>query len=114
VDLDKQGIQPLREALDYREVARRYRLIPEETVPVVVQYGAFEPALAAWQREPSARTWQGLQTYLVSLFTRDARRFREEGWLDELSEGLYIWLGDYDERLGIVPTIADASDLVVG
>ena len=114
VDLDKQGIQPLREALDYREVARRYRLIPEETVPVVVQYGAFEPALAAWQREPSARTWQGLQPYLVSLFTRDARRFREEGWLDELSEGLYIWLGDYDERLGIVPTIADASDLVVG
>ena len=114
VPLDKQGIQSLREALNYREVARKYRLIPEETVPVVVRYCGFEPALTAWQREPTARAWQDLQPYLVSLFPRDARRFQEEGWLDELSEGLYIWLGDYDERLGIVPAITDPSDLVVG
>ncbi len=52
--------------------------------------------------------------YLVGLYGHDVRRFREEGWLDELSDGLYIWLGDYDERLGIVPAIADPADLIVG
>lgn len=114
VDLDKQRIQPLREALDYREVARKYRLIPDDTVPVVVRYGDFESALEAWQGEPSARAWRDLQPYLVSLFSHEARRFTEEGWLDQLSEGLYIWLGDYDERLGMVPAIADPADLIIG
>ncbi len=113
VPLDKFGIQSLREALDYPAVSRDYRLIRDETVPVVVQYGDFDQALEAWRKEPCARNWRRLQPYLVSLFDHDARRFRNEGWLGELSEGLYIWLGSYDERSGIVPAIADPSDLVL-
>ncbi len=36
VALDKENIQPLREKLDYEEVAARFRMIGDETVSAVV------------------------------------------------------------------------------
>jgi len=49
-NLDEPGIQALREALDYRQVAQAYRLIDEDTVPVVVPYGDAERYLTAWRK----------------------------------------------------------------
>ena len=40
VETDAKGIQNLRQALDYPEVAQRFRLIEDDTAAVVVRYTA--------------------------------------------------------------------------
>jgi len=52
-DLDEPGIQALRRALDYRQVARACRLIDEDTVTVVIPYGDAGRYLTAWQEDPT-------------------------------------------------------------
>jgi CRISPR-associated endonuclease/helicase Cas3 len=112
LDLDEYGIQPLREDLNYPEVAQRYRLINDATVPVVVRYGDGMERLAAWLAAPSRFTWQGLQPYIVDLYERDAGRLLEEGRLERLTDGVYRCSpGEYDERLGLVNAVADPADL---
>jgi len=38
VNTDKQGINELRQRLDFSEVAARFKLIDDATVPLVVRY----------------------------------------------------------------------------
>jgi len=45
--LGKPGIQALCGTLDYRQVARAYRLIDEDTVPVVAPYSDAKRYLTA-------------------------------------------------------------------
>ncbi|WP_173297798.1 CRISPR-associated helicase Cas3' [Thermanaeromonas sp. C210] len=113
VNLDEKGIQEYRFALDYPEVARRYRLIEEETVAVVVPYGEAEKHLRDWLRYPGRDTWRKLQPYVVSIFRYEATTFKKQGLLDPLGEGFYRWIGRYDERLGLVGPLYDPNDLIV-
>ncbi|MGI9953349.1 CRISPR-associated helicase Cas3' [Moorellaceae bacterium AZ2] len=113
VDLDKKGIQEYRRALDYPEVARRYRLIEGETVSVVVPYGEAEKWLMEWLRRPGRAAWRRLQPYLVSIFQYEAAKFKGEGLLEPLGENLCRWTGRYDERLGLVGPVYDPSDLII-
>lgn len=111
--LDKHNIQDLRRYLNYPRVAELYRVIPEETLPVVVDYEEGLERLREWQQMPNRRAWRGLQPYIVSLFRRDAERFEREGWLEAVGTGLYRWLGRYDDRLGLVGTVYDPADLII-
>lgn len=113
VDLDQKCIQKHREELNYPEVAKRYRLIEEDTVPVVVPYEDAEDRLEDWQKNPSQHTWQRLQPYVVNLYRCDVNRLKDKGSLECVREGLYRWLGCYDERLGLVEAEQDPSDLIV-
>lgn len=110
-DLDEKGIQPLRRALNYPAVAETYRLIQEDTIGAVVDYGEGLAALAAWCRQPSRAAWRRLQQYLVGVYCRDAARLLEEGLMEVMADGLYRWCGDYDERLGMVGVLEDPSDV---
>jgi CRISPR-associated endonuclease/helicase Cas3 len=110
VDVDKRQIQTLRGQMDYPEVASRYRLINDDTVPVVVPYGKATRQLEAWCRAPSRASWQRLQPYVVDLYVHDAQRL--DGWLEQVSDGLYRWLGSYDKRRGLSQAIDDPRDLV--
>lgn len=111
VDPDKQQIQSYREQLNYPEVARRYKLIGEDTVSVVVPYENALEHLEAWKARPGYGTWRRLQPYLVSLFRHEVQKRRD--WLEQLSDDLYLWTGAYDERLGMVEGYTDPADLVV-
>lgn len=112
LDLDKHGIQASRERLDYPTVAQRFRMIEEDTVPVVVPYEEAEERLATWREKPSRRSWQRLQPYIVGVHDRERRRF-EGTLLQQVSEGLYFWTGKYDDRFGLKEVMRDPSDLVV-
>ncbi|MGQ9921387.1 MAG: CRISPR-associated helicase/endonuclease Cas3, partial [Desulfobacca sp.] len=76
-------------------------------------YGDGPNRLAAWQQAPSRQTWRRLQPYLINLYAHEVRRFQEDGWLEEISPGLYRWLGIYEPRTGPVGPTVDPSDLVI-
>ena len=112
VETDAKEIQNYRKGLDYPEVAQRYRLIPEDTVPVVVPYEEWRERLEDFQSAPSMERWRRLQPYVVGLFRHQVKAFREfldpvEGW------DVYVWRGRYDPKRGLVADYDDPSDLVV-
>jgi len=110
---DAKGLMELRRDLRYRGVAQEYKLIEEDTVPVVVDYGEGLLRLDDFRRQPSKQAWQRLQPYLVSLYRKDAQRYIG-GLLEELSDlpGLYRWWGEYDDLVGLVEALLDPSDLI--
>ncbi|MCM8748659.1 CRISPR-associated helicase Cas3' [Thermomicrobiaceae bacterium CFH 74404] len=113
VNPDKQRIQALRSELNYPEVAEKYRLIADDTLPVLVSWGAAERRLAEWRAKPSRAAWRRLQPYLISLRRNDLERLRREGWVEPITEAMYRWCGQYHERRGIVAAVHDPSDLIV-
>jgi CRISPR-associated endonuclease/helicase Cas3 len=110
LNLDEHGIQKYRKAFNYRKTAEEYRLIRDHTYPVVVDYGESMTLLKAWESRPSRDTWQKLQPYLVNLFAWDIQKYE---YAEEIKPGLFLWLGAYDDRLGLVGDYRDPSDLVV-
>lgn len=120
VPTDAEGIQDLRRNLDYPEVAQKFRLISEDTVPVIVNYEEQDPRreedrlrlIERVRREKTLRPGdhRRLQTYTVGLFERD---FEERKWaMQEVAEGVWMWTGEYDPVRGIVDVRDDPADLV--
>ena len=110
-----QRIQDDRATLCYPTVAEHYRLIPRETIPVVVPYGVeWEDRLTDWLDMPSRRAWRRLQPYLVNIYENDVKRLGT--WLEQVGEGLYRCsdLGyDAKEHRGLIGGVIDPSDLIV-
>jgi len=49
---------------------------------------------------------------LLNMFDYEVQKFKAEGWLEPVSEGLYLSFGMYDRLKGLVPAIYDPSDLI--
>lgn len=113
VDVDQKNIQSARKALDYPTVAEKYRMIDQDTVPVVVRYENSRELLQVWEKEPSRQNFRRLQPYIVQLFAWEAQKKEQEGWLRLVSENLYEWLGGYDELEGLTEDLYDPYDLIV-
>lgn len=115
--LDSHGIVKLRERLNYKTVAERFRMISEDTVPVVVPYGDPGPdaVLQAVQAKGSANRdeWRRLQNLSVGIYRYSARKYEDEGLIRQVIDGLYVWSGVYNERTGISAECPDPADLVV-
>jgi len=113
VDTDAEGIQPLREKLNYPEVAARFRLISEETVPVIVEYDKEARRLVERIRRNGVLRpgdHKRLQPYAVGLFEHE---LKENGWMTkEIAEGVRLWSGDYDPVRGISAMKDDPSGLI--
>ncbi|OIP28581.1 MAG: CRISPR-associated helicase/endonuclease Cas3 [Deltaproteobacteria bacterium CG12_big_fil_rev_8_21_14_0_65_43_10] len=112
VDTDKKKIQSHREVLDYPTVDSEYRLIEQNTVPVLINSESTTKRLKEWKYHPCRRTWQRLQPLLLNMFDYEVQKFKAEGWLEPVSEGLYLSFGMYDRLKGLVPAIYDPSDLI--
>ena len=109
-------VQERREALDYPEVARRFKMIDDDTVSAIVTHKqAFEAADAPdeWQQILDAvaalrggstdarRLLRQVQPWTVSLYRRQTSENQRAGLLNEIMPGLYEWRGDYDPVTGI-------------
>lgn len=110
VNTDAHRIQDLRREMSFPKVAERYRLIRDDTVPVVVPYEGAKEALEAFLAAPSLEAFRALQPYLVNLYRREAHR---SPFAEELRPGLFRWAGGYDPRRGIVEAYNDPADLVI-
>lgn len=126
IDQDSESIQPLRERFDYPEVARRFRLIADETEPVVVRYALetekdkLEDEIAIGRLLQQAR-WAGLSRrlmrqlngYMVNLHPRQFEAAQKRGQIHEVVPGLNVWYGEYDAVRGLVGKGLDAATSVI-
>ena len=109
VDTDRHGIQRLRKSLDFPEVAKRFRMIEDDTYDVIVGYPEGEvphiefllDQLRTGERSPRA-VLRELQPHIVSVYRREADRLIRERWIQEVMPGVGRWLGTYDAVRGIV------------
>jgi CRISPR-associated endonuclease/helicase Cas3 len=121
VDTDAQRIQPWREAFDYPEVARRFRLIADDTTTVVAPYGntaerARVTGLVERLRRgaPDGRgILRALQPYLVTVRAQEAARYARQGLITPVAPGIGEWLGAYHPVHGLVGDDPTPDALVV-
>lgn len=121
VATDAEEIQKWREVLDYPQVARRFRMIADDTESVVVPYGSkgerrevqsILDRLASGA--PEARLLlRRLQPYLVSVRRHEADRYRQRGFISEVLPGLGVWGGVYDSIRGLMAEDVNPDTLVV-
>ncbi len=106
-ELDQRSIGPLRRRLQFRDVAREYRLIDEITTSLVVTAWAetrdeVERLLEEIRRQPARRLYRDLQRHCVNVYEYDLHRLGGSVALDHLP-GVNLCALPYDPALGLVP-----------
>lgn len=114
---DERDIQHYRAERSYEEVAERFRIIDDDTFPVLVPYGGTamqaRDTLVVTSQRPSVSmrdAFRAIQPYVVSCRTYERGAFEKAGVIAELLPGLWEWTAGYDDQLGI----ADARSLTTG
>lgn len=114
IKTDKHGIQRLRETFDFPEVADRFRLIDDDTKPVVVLYNEEANKLVDRIRRRDfllSKDYRALQPFVVNIRRKD---FEQHETLTEDIGGMHVWHGPYDEILcGISVSDWSAEDLIL-
>lgn len=104
--LQAVGSQPEKMHFQFRQMASRYQLIPDETAAIVVRYGEGAQQLIselAQPYPPSRRTWTKLRHYTVQLREIERRQFEQQGLLANYHDCLVLDVdGLYDSALGIL------------
>lgn len=103
-NLDADDVQQLRAEFQFATVAERYRLIADDTTPVVVDYGEGWDILddVVTKAEHASfvhrEGWRRLQPYTVSLYEHALEEATRQGHARELIPdlGLWRWDGGYD------------------
>ena len=123
VETDKENVQSSRRNFDYRAVAEKFRMIPDDSVPVVIRYRGRDDSddtadrMISYTRNQEERLprWllQQLQPYLVNVSSRLIDNYQQEGLAEELKPGLWEWLGRYDNTRGVTVANRDPEELVL-
>lgn len=113
--LDANEVQKYREVWDFPEVAARFKLIPDDTTPVVIKYGGASEHIRRIRRYGlRSGDMKALQPYLVNLRSRE---FKEtEDLREPIAPGVWLWQGGYDLKKGIsvgnTAIVRDPADLI--
>jgi len=122
VETDRESIQEHRKKLEYPTVAERFRMIDDETESVAITtYGSDEEQKSVRRLldqlrigTPHARVvLRRLQPYLVSVRTREAERYKRQGWISPITPGIGEWLGRYDPIGGLIAADTDVDTFIV-
>ncbi|WP_018664640.1 CRISPR-associated helicase/endonuclease Cas3 [Heyndrickxia acidiproducens] len=114
--LDAYGLRSL-EPFAFEEVSRLFRMIDQNTVSVLCKNyrdggDQLEKLIRSCKESPYlTRKWyREAQLFAVSEY-QDSRLFKENhDRLEKVSEGWYIWHGDYDMETGIVDQNREGGD----
>lgn len=105
-ELDQKGIVGMRAGFKFESVAKEYKLISEDTVPVVVAtWGEhnleIERLLDAVRAKPNRANFRALAPFQVNVFRSELPRL-PNGMVLQVSEDadLYVWHGLYDPQVG--------------
>ena len=88
----------------FATVARRFRLIGEQTESVVVEYAAAEALVRQLKAEgPSPALLCRLQRHTVQVYPHELALMRQDGRIETLAGFLHVLCGGvgYDERMGL-------------
>lgn len=110
VDRDAKRVQEARRLLDYPIVAERFRMIDDDTLPVIVSYAPdaqkIVDLVARLRRAPAHARGiiRQLQPYMVDLRRHDIALAKSQGLAHEIAEmpGIFEWHGQYDPAQGIL------------
>lgn len=112
-ELDPQNIVGMRAGLKFESCAEAYRLIDEDTVPVVVatwkeHEAEIELLLAALRARPNRANFRALAPYQVNMYQSAFARL-PKGMAVPLSEkvDLMVWYGNYDGQIGVTSTVSE-------
>ena len=121
--LDSRDVQSARQTWAYREVARRFRMIDDDSLSVVVPWPSDDVRSAAVERSlehlrsnlpSSMSTFRILQDVTISLRAQQVERCVAEGLVVRVgSSDLYEWVGTYDEQVGIIITPLAQIDMIL-
>ncbi|RXZ77504.1 CRISPR-associated helicase Cas3' [Paenibacillaceae bacterium] len=114
--LDKYRLRKL-EPFEFEEVNGLFRMIDQDTVSVVCRHyqaegDQLEKLIQSCKEKPylTKEWYRKAQMYAVSVY-QDSRFFKEnQERLDIISEGWYIWNGDYDTKTGIMDQSGEGGD----
>jgi len=103
-NLDADDVQGLRSQLQFEQVAEQYRLIEDDTTPVVVDYQdawtVLDDVLEIAEHTGFVHRddWRRLQPYTVTLYEHALDEAVQEGNVYQLEEDLDLWRwdGGYD------------------
>ncbi len=123
VNTDEKNINELRKQLNFPEVAARFRLIEDDTVPLVVRWPRSASPVEGLLDKLQARSGmkggesrlvvRRLQPYLVNVRRWVLDGYQRQGLVRELPLGLWEWLGDYHETRGLCDKAIDPELLVI-
>ncbi len=123
VNTDEKNINEFRANLNFPEVAARFRLIEDDSVPLVVRWpregSPVEEMLARLQTQGRVKGGEArlllrrLQPYLVNVRRRVLLQYQQKGLVRELPLGLWEWLGNYHETRGLSDRALDPLFLVI-
>lgn len=110
IELDRHGIQALRKAFNYPEVAQEFRMIDELTENVVVFYGTDDDRCQLEQTIEQIKAgsanmrqlFRRLQPYIVAIRKDTAQRYHNQHFIEQFLPSLGIWRGVYDSLRGLV------------
>ncbi|GCE06138.1 hypothetical protein KDAU_34670 [Dictyobacter aurantiacus] len=120
---DHYGIQALRKSFNYPEVAQKFRMIGDESTPVIVRYKPEREAIEhllnrlRTARYPRRSDLRALQPYTVNLLTHELKKAQQQGLAVEVIPGVWEWRGNYESGIdgkhgqGIVLDSAFSADL---
>lgn len=123
VNTDKHDINELRQRLDFPEVAARFKLIEDDSVPLVVRYPKHDSPVNIFLRRLQtpgvALGGEGrlllrqLQPYLVNVRRRVLAQYQRHGLVRERPLGLWEWMGNYHPTRGLADGGIDPETLVI-
>lgn len=115
-----QARQERRGYYDYPEVAKLYKMIEDDTVPLLIKdeflaTAKGERVFASVEAKGFANTedWSAIQQYSVSVRLKEVTRMNQNDLVADWIPGLHLWRGNYHQHLGLgETTVMGVEDLI--